>query len=56
MTTLIVLAAALVLVFVAITAAAKLVVRLDGYGRRSRPPSSRWPDIFDPPGWHSPRV
>ena len=55
MTTLIV-AAALVLVVVVMTAAAKVVVRLDGYGRRSRPPSSRWPDIFDPPAWHSPRV
>jgi hypothetical protein len=38
----------------ALIALTGLVVRSDGYGRRSRPPSSRWPDVFDPPAWHSP--
>jgi hypothetical protein len=55
MTAMIVLAA-IVLAVVARTAVAKAAVRLDGYGRRTRPPSSRWPDIFDPPRWHSPRT
>jgi hypothetical protein len=55
MTTLIVLVATFLAV-AAVTAATKVAVRLDGYGHRARTPSSRWPDIFDPPAWHSPRV
>jgi hypothetical protein len=45
-----------VLAVVALTAAAKAAVRSDGYGRRDRVPSSRWPDVFDPPSWRSPRL
>jgi hypothetical protein len=53
MTTLTILAISVLAVAV-LTALTKAVVRLDGYGRRSRQPSSRWPDVFDPPPWHSP--
>jgi hypothetical protein len=55
MTTLTILVFA-VLAVAALTALAKVVVRSDGYGQRIRPPSSRWPDAFDPPSWHSPRT
>ena len=55
MTTLIVLATT-VLAVVALAAALRASVRSDGYGSRDRAPSSRWPDAFDPPAWHSPRL
>jgi hypothetical protein len=55
MTTLTILAISVLAVAV-LTALTKAAVRLDGYGRHSRTPSSRWPDIFDPPAWRSPRV
>jgi hypothetical protein len=45
-----------VLAVVALAGAFHLAVRSDGYGRRARPPSSRWPDAFDPPPWHVPEL
>ena len=58
MSTVIVLATTVTTVFavVALAAALKAAVRSDGYGRRDRAPSSRWPDAFDPPAWQSPRL
>ncbi|HSS68169.1 MAG TPA: hypothetical protein VLK34_06425 [Nocardioidaceae bacterium] len=55
MSTVIILATT-VFAVVALAAALKAAVRSDGYGRRDRAPSSRWPDAFDPPAWHSPRL
>jgi hypothetical protein len=54
MTALTILAISLAAV-AALTVLVKTAVRSDGYGRRSRPPSSRLPDAFDPPVWHTPR-
>jgi hypothetical protein len=55
MTTLIVLAAA-VFAIATLAVVANAAIRSDGYGRRNGAPSSRWPDVFDPPAWHSPRL
>jgi len=55
MTALIVLFATVAAV-VALAGALRAAVRSDGYGRRDRAPSSHWPDVFDPPTWHSPRL
>jgi hypothetical protein len=50
MTTIAILAITVFAVAV-LAALTKLAVKSDGYGRRSRPPSSRRPDVFEPPAW-----